>query len=98
MGGDEDTRNKGPESEDEVNDAPIVKFVNKLLLDGINRGASDIHIEPYEKFCRVRYRVDGMLHEVAQPPLGLAGRLAAPQRNLVRPPTPPHSGWRGGGR
>ena len=84
IGGDEDTRNKGPESEDEVNDAPIVKFVNKLLLDGINRGASDIHIEPYEKFCRVRYRVDGMLHEVAQPPLALAGRLAARMKILAR--------------
>jgi type IV pilus assembly protein PilB len=84
IGGDEDARNKGPESEEEVNDAPIVKFVNKLLLDGINRGASDIHIEPYEKFCRVRYRIDGMLHEVAQPPLALAGRLAARMKILAR--------------
>jgi len=84
IGGDEDARNKGPESEADVNDAPIVKFVNKLLLDGINRGASDIHIEPYEKFCRVRYRIDGMLHEVAQPPLALAGRLAARMKILAR--------------
>ena len=84
IGGDEDAKNKGPESEDDVNDAPIVKFVNKLLLDGINRGASDIHIEPYEKFCRVRYRIDGMLHEVAQPPLALAGRLAARMKILSR--------------
>jgi type IV pilus assembly protein PilB len=84
IGGDEDIRNKGPESEADVNDAPIVKFVNKLLLDGINRGASDIHIEPYEKFCRVRYRIDGMLHEVAQPPLALAGRLAARMKILAR--------------
>jgi type IV pilus assembly protein PilB len=84
IGGDEDTRNKGPESEADVNDAPIVKFVNKLLLDGINRGASDIHIEPYEKYCRVRYRIDGMLHEVAQPPLALAGRLAARMKILAR--------------
>ncbi|KPK49250.1 MAG: general secretion pathway protein GspE, partial [Thiotrichales bacterium SG8_50] len=84
IGGDEDARNKGTESEDDINDAPIVKFVNKLLLDGINRGASDIHIEPYEKFCRVRYRIDGMLHEVAQPPLALAGRLAARMKILSR--------------
>ena len=84
IGGDEDARNKGPESEADVNDAPIVKFVNKLLMDGINRGASDIHIEPYEKFCRVRYRIDGMLHEVAQPPLALAGRLAARMKILSR--------------
>ena len=83
-GGDDDARNKGPDSEADVNDAPIVKFVNKLLLDGINRGASDIHIEPYEKFCRVRYRIDGMLHEVAQPPLALAGRLAARMKILAR--------------
>lgn len=84
IGGDEDARSKGPESEADVNDAPIVKFVNKLLMDGINRGASDIHIEPYEKFCRVRYRIDGMLHEVAQPPLALAGRLAARMKILSR--------------
>jgi type IV pilus assembly protein PilB len=84
IGGDEDSRSKGAESEADVNDAPIVKFVNKLLLDGINRGASDIHIEPYEKYCRVRYRIDGMLHEVAQPPLALAGRLAARMKILAR--------------
>jgi len=84
IGGDEDTRNKGADSEADVNDAPIVKFVNKLLMDGITRGASDIHIEPYEKYCRVRYRIDGMLHEVAQPPLALAGRLAARMKILSR--------------
>ena len=84
IGGDEDARNKGSDSEADVNDAPIVKFVNKLLMDGITRGASDIHIEPYEKYCRVRYRIDGMLHEVAQPPLALAGRLAARMKILSR--------------
>jgi type IV pilus assembly protein PilB len=84
IGADEDAKNKVPDSETEINDTPIVKFVNKLLLDGINRGASDIHIEPYEKFCRVRYRIDGMLHEVAQPPLSLAGRLAARMKILAR--------------
>jgi len=84
IGGDDDNKGKGPESEADVNDAPIVKFVNKLLMDAINRGASDIHIEPYEKFCRVRFRIDGMLHEVAQPPLALAGRLAARMKILSR--------------
>jgi type IV pilus assembly protein PilB len=58
-------------------DAPVVKFVNKILLDCMKKGASDIHIEPYEKFCRVRFRVDGMLAEVAKPPLALANKIAA---------------------
>ena len=84
IGGDEQSPNKGSDSEADVNDAPIVRFVNKLLMDGITRGASDIHIEPYEKYCRVRYRIDGMLHEVAQPPLALAGRLAARMKILSR--------------
>ena len=82
--GSEDDNKKGAENEADVNDAPIVKFVNKLLLDAINRGASDIHVEPYEKFCRVRLRMDGMLHEVAQPPVALAGRLAARIKILSR--------------
>jgi len=61
----------------DVDDAPVVKFVNKLLLDCMKKGASDIHVEPYEKFCRVRFRVDGMLQEVARPPLALAQKIAA---------------------
>jgi type IV pilus assembly protein PilB len=61
----------------EVDDAPVVRFVNKLLLDCMKKGASDIHIEPYEKFCRVRFRVDGMLSEVARPPLALANKISA---------------------
>lgn len=60
-----------------ISDAPIVKFVNKVLMDAINSGASDIHIEPYEKSYRVRFRRDGILQEVASPPLALAGRIAA---------------------
>jgi len=84
IGGEEDAKAKATAGEDDVNDAPIVKFVNKLLLDAINRGASDIHFEPYEKFCRVRFRMDGMLHEVAQPPLALAGRIAARVKILAR--------------
>jgi type IV pilus assembly protein PilB len=61
----------------DVDDAPVVRFVNKMLLDAINRGASDIHFEPYEKTFRVRYRQDGMLHEVASPPVNIASRLTA---------------------
>ncbi len=83
IGGDDD-KTKGGDSEADINDAPIVKFVNKLLMDAINRGASDIHFEPYEKYCRVRFRMDGMLHEVAQPPLALAGRIAARMKILSR--------------
>jgi type IV pilus assembly protein PilB len=76
VGVDEDT-DKGADDAAGVNDTPIVKFVNKVLLDAINKGASDIHIEPYEKSCRVRFRIDGVLQEVAAPPLALAGRIAA---------------------
>jgi len=61
----------------DVDDAPVVKFVNKLLLDCMKKGASDIHIEPYEKFCRVRLRIDGVLLEVAKPPLALSNKIAA---------------------
>jgi len=59
------------------NAAPIVKYVNKLLIDAINQGVSDIHIEPFEKELRVRYRLDGVLRKVATQPSGLAGRIAA---------------------
>lgn len=58
-------------------DAPIVKFVNKMLLDAIKMGSSDLHFEPYEKRYRVRYRTDGVLHEVASPPVNLTGKIAA---------------------
>lgn len=60
-----------------ADEAPIVKFVNKVLLDAIKSGASDIHFEPYEKSYRVRTRVDGLLKEVIKPPANLAARLAA---------------------
>ncbi len=69
---------KGPEvTESEVDDAPVVRFVNKVLLDAINKGASDIHFEPYEKTYRVRLRMDGILSEVATPPVQLAGKISA---------------------
>lgn len=61
----------------EVDDAPVVKFLNKMLLDAINMGASDLHFEPYEKFYRIRYRVDGVLREIAQPPLAIKDKLAS---------------------
>ncbi|MEX1665007.1 type IV-A pilus assembly ATPase PilB [Zhongshania arctica] len=60
-----------------VDEAPVVKFVNKVLLDAIRAGASDIHFEPYEKIYRVRFRTDGILEEVARPPASLGYRLAA---------------------
>ncbi len=68
---------KQQEDTSEADEAPIVRFVNKVLLDAIKSGASDIHFEPYEKAYRVRFRTDGILHEVAKPPTNLAIRLAA---------------------
>jgi type IV pilus assembly protein PilB len=56
-----------------IDDAPVVRFVNKLMLDAIRRKASDIHLEPFEKDFRVRFRIDGMLYDVGHPPLTLAG-------------------------
>ena len=68
----------GPDvSASEADDAPVVRFINKVLLDAINKGASDIHLEPYEKNYRVRFRMDGMLKEIASPPVGMAPKLAA---------------------
>ncbi|MCX7891632.1 MAG: type IV-A pilus assembly ATPase PilB [Burkholderiales bacterium] len=61
----------------EVDDAPVVKFIQKVMLDAINDGASDIHFEPYERYYRIRMRVDGELRDVAQPPLALKEKIAA---------------------
>lgn len=61
----------------DADDAPVVRFVNKMLMDAIRLGSSDLHFEPYEKVFRVRLRTDGILHEVAKPPTHLAGRIAA---------------------
>lgn len=63
--------------QDDVDDAPVVRFVNKMLMDAIRLGSSDLHFEPYEKTFRVRLRTDGILHEVAKPPIHLASRIAA---------------------
>ena len=67
----------GEDVSSDVDDTPIVRFVNKVLIDAIKGGASDIHFEPYEKTYRVRFRTDGILHEVTRPPNNLAPRLAA---------------------
>ena len=61
----------------DADDAPVVRFVHKMLLDAIKSGSSDLHFEPYEKSYRVRMRTDGMLREVAKPPIQLSGRIAA---------------------
>jgi len=69
---------------DDVEDAPIVRFVNKVMLDAIRRGASDIHFEPFEKLYRVRFRMDGVLKEIAQPPVQLAPKLSARLKVMSR--------------
>jgi len=69
---------------DDIEDAPVVRFVNKILLDAIKRGASDVHFEPYEKYFRVRTRLDGVLSEVAQPPVVLATKVCARLKVMSR--------------
>jgi len=71
-------------SDADVDDAPVVRFVNKILLDAINTGASDVHFEPYEKTYRVRYRRDGVLKEIATPPVALNRRISARLKVLSR--------------
>jgi len=80
-GEDEDT--EAPTAAD-ASDAPVVKYVNKILVDAINKGASDIHFEPYEKRYRVRYRIDGILSEVASPPITIAAKLTARVKVMSR--------------
>jgi len=75
---DEESQEKADEASAlEVDDAPVVKFIQKMLLDAINDGASDIHFEPYEKNYRVRFRVDGILREIAAPPLVIKEKIAS---------------------
>jgi type IV pilus assembly protein PilB len=81
-GGEEDLDEKI--ARDDVEDAPIVRFVNKVMLDAIRRGASDIHFEPFEKTYRVRLRMDGVLKEIAQPPVQLAPKLSARLKVMSR--------------
>lgn len=91
--GDADLENLEVSDEEEGNEdvgragaeeAPVVRFVNKILVDAINGGASDIHFEPYEKMYRIRYRTDGILKEVATPPVQMGGRLAARVKVMSR--------------
>ena len=81
-GGDEDLGDEVTASE--VDDAPVVRFVNKIMLDAIKRGASDIHFEPYEKIFRVRTRLDGVLSQVAAPPIALAPKVCARLKVMAR--------------
>ncbi|MCL4790608.1 MAG: type IV-A pilus assembly ATPase PilB [Gammaproteobacteria bacterium] len=83
VGGDDDTVGDDV-ARDDVEDAPVVRFVNKIMLDAIKRGASDIHFEPYEKNYRVRTRLDGVLKQVAAPPLALAGKVTARLKVMSR--------------
>jgi type IV pilus assembly protein PilB len=65
------------QQESDVDDAPIVKFLQSVLLDAIQQGASDLHFEPYEKFFRIRFRVDGELREISQPPIAIKDKLTS---------------------
>jgi type IV pilus assembly protein PilB len=81
-GGDDDI---GPEiTSADVDDAPVVRFVNKVMIDAIKRGASDIHFEPYEKIFRIRLRQDGVLTEYAKPPVALTMKVAARLKVMAR--------------
>jgi len=81
IGGEEEVED---DRRDDVEDAPVVRFVNKVLLDAIKRGASDVHFEPYEKVFRVRTRLDGVLSEVAKPPVILATKVCARLKVMSR--------------
>ena len=74
---DDDEEEPQPEAASPADDTPVVRFVNKMLLDAIKRGVSDIHFEPYASSYRVRFRTDGILSEVSAPPAHLGKRLAA---------------------
>ncbi|GAB1107716.1 MULTISPECIES: type IV-A pilus assembly ATPase PilB [Shewanella] len=72
-----DTDKRQQEDGESKDDAPIVIYINKILTDAIRKGASDLHFEPYEKRYRIRFRIDGILHEVSEPPISLSGRISA---------------------
>ncbi|MCT8988024.1 type IV-A pilus assembly ATPase PilB [Shewanella phaeophyticola] len=72
-----DTSREDEPTGDSSDDAPIVIYINKILTDAIRKGASDLHFEPYEKRYRIRFRIDGILHEVSEPPVNLSGRISA---------------------
>jgi type IV pilus assembly protein PilB len=73
----EGTKSLEDESNPDVDDAPLVRYLQKILVDAISAGVSDIHLEPYERFYRIRYRLDGQLMEVAQPPLAIKDKMAS---------------------
>lgn len=74
---DEGAPDEASDATTEVDDAPVVKFIQKILHDAIAEGASDIHFEPYEKYYRIRFRVDGILREITQPPLVIKEKIAS---------------------
>ncbi|MDI1300709.1 MAG: type IV-A pilus assembly ATPase PilB [bacterium] len=76
-GGDDKVSEESGNTGNAEDDAPIVRYINKILLDGIKSGASDLHFEPYEKSYRIRFRIDGVLREIAKPPVTMAGKMAA---------------------
>ena len=82
--GGDDEAGAETQGRDDVEDAPIVRFVNKILLDAIRKGASDVHFEPYEKIFRIRTRIDGVLKEVALPPVQLAVKIVARLKVMAR--------------
>ena len=82
IGGGED--NMATDVQSDADEAPVVRFVNKILLDAIKKGVSDIHMEPYEKNFRIRYRQDGMLYSVASPPANIATRIISRVKVMSR--------------
>jgi len=82
--GNDDNKKDSEDGTSDIDDTPVVRFVNKVLLDAINMGASDIHLEPYEKDFRVRFRSDGVLHEITSPPRSLAMRIIARLKVMSR--------------
>lgn len=82
--GDDIDSNSEDTDDNGVDDTPIVRFINKIMLDGINKGASDLHFEPYEKIYRVRFRIDGILQEMASPPVALNRKIAARLKVMSR--------------
>jgi len=80
----EEDTSAAPDPSTEVEDAPIVRFLNKMLMDAVNMGASDLHFEPFEKFYRIRFRVDGVLVEHAQPPISIKDKLVSRIKVLAR--------------
>ncbi|MEN8175345.1 MAG: type IV-A pilus assembly ATPase PilB, partial [Pseudomonadota bacterium] len=82
--GAEGNKEEGETKHEASEDAPVVRYINKILLDAILREASDIHFEPYDRFYRIRYRQDGLLHDVAAPPVGVASRFASRLKVMAR--------------